>query len=83
MKTERCERLWNRHWAASDANDLGGGAPDFTREDAVLEYPQSGRAHPRAAARFSRLAPRSRTGKRFTVRRIESARATSGSLNLS
>ena len=31
----------DRHWAASDASDLEGEHQIY-REDAVLEYPQSG-----------------------------------------
>ena len=31
----------DRHWAASDANDLEGEHQIY-REDAMLEYPQSG-----------------------------------------
>ncbi|MBV9537682.1 MAG: nuclear transport factor 2 family protein [Acidisphaera sp.] len=31
----------DRHWAAADANDFDG-EHDIYREDAVLEYPQSG-----------------------------------------
>ena len=38
----------DRHWAASDANDFEAEHQIY-REDAVLEYPAIGRAHPRAA----------------------------------
>ena len=34
-----------RHWAASDANDFAMEHQIY-RGDAVLEYPQSGEAHP-------------------------------------
>jgi hypothetical protein len=58
----------NRHWAASDANDFDV-EHDIYREDAVLEYPQSGeRIRGRHNIQASRTAqPNS---KRFTVRRI-------------
>ena len=60
-----------RHWAASDANDLGA-EHDIYREDAVLEYPQSGeRIRGRRNIQASRAAqPNS---KRFKVRRIVGA----------
>jgi hypothetical protein len=56
------------HWAASDANDFDV-EHDIYREDAVLEYPQSGeRIRGRRNIQASRVAqPNS---KRFTVRRI-------------
>jgi hypothetical protein len=58
----------DRHWAASDANDLEA-EHDIYREDAVLDYPQSGeRIHGRRRIQSSRAAQPSR--KRFTVRRI-------------
>ena len=50
----------DHHWAASDANDLEKEHHIY-REDAVLEYPQSGERI-RSRGRFSRLGPRSRTG---------------------
>ncbi len=57
-----------RHWAASDANDFDV-EHDIYREDALLEYPQSGERiggrHNIAASRIAQ--PNS---KRFTVRRI-------------
>ncbi|HEY1258471.1 MAG TPA: nuclear transport factor 2 family protein [Stellaceae bacterium] len=56
------------HWAASDANDLES-EHDIYREDAVLEYPQSGeRIRGRRNIQASRTAQPNR--KRFTVRRI-------------
>src|SRR5258708_33344874 len=58
----------DRHWAASDANDLEA-EHDIYREDAVLEYPQSGeRIRGRRNILSSRAAQPNR--KRFTVRRI-------------
>jgi ketosteroid isomerase-like protein len=58
----------NRHWAASDANDFDV-EHDIYREDALLEYPQSGeRIRGRHNIQASRTAQPS--SKRFTVRRI-------------
>ena len=59
------------HWAASDANDFDV-EHDIYREDAVLDYPQSGeRIRGRRNIQASRVAqPNS---KRFTVRRIVGA----------
>ena len=58
----------NRHWAASDANDFEAEHAIY-REDAVLEYPQSGeRIRGRHNIQASRVAQPNR--KRFTVRRI-------------
>ena len=60
-----------RHWAASDANDLEA-EHDIYREDAVLEYPQSGeRICGRRKIQSSRAAQPNQ--KRFTVRRITGA----------
>jgi len=57
-----------RHWAASDAGDFAA-EHDIYREDAVLDYPQSGeRIRGRDNIRQSRYLQPSR--KRFTVRRI-------------
>ena len=58
----------DRHWAASDANAFDV-EHDIYRDDAVLEYPQSGeRLRGRHNTQASRVAqPES---KRFTVRRI-------------
>jgi hypothetical protein len=56
------------HWAASDANDFEVEHQIY-REDAVLEYPQSGeRIRGRRNIEASRAAQPSM--KRFTVRRI-------------
>jgi SnoaL-like domain len=58
----------NRHWVASDANDFEAEHAIY-REDAVLEYPQSGeRIRGRRNIQASRVAQPNR--KRFTVRRI-------------
>jgi hypothetical protein len=69
-ETEIPEAL-NRHWAASDANDFDV-EHDIYRDDALLEYPQSGeRIRGRHNIQLSRTAqPES---KRFTVRRISGA----------
>jgi len=56
------------HWAASDANDFEAEHQIY-REDAVLEYPQSGeRLRGRRNIQASRTAQPNR--KRFSVRRI-------------
>src|SRR6266702_1053247 len=56
------------HWAASDANDFEVEHQIY-REDAVLEYPQSGeRIRGRRQIQASRFAQPNQ--KRFTVRRI-------------
>src|SRR3954468_8225938 len=58
----------DRHWTASDANDLEA-EHDIYREDAVLEYPQSGeRIRGRQKIQSSRAAQPNR--KRSAVRRI-------------
>ena len=58
----------DRHWAASDANDFET-EHDIYRDDAVLEYPQSGeRIRGRRNIQASRSAQPNK--KRFTVRRI-------------
>ena len=58
----------DRHWAASDTDDFEA-EHDIYREDAVLEYPQSGeRIRGRRNIQSSRAAQPNR--KRFTVRRI-------------
>ena len=57
-----------RHWAASDANDFEA-EHDIYREDAVLDYPQSGeRIRGRGTIQKSRFVQPNK--KRFTVRRI-------------
>ena len=58
----------DRHWAASDADDFEAEHRIY-REDAVLEYPQSGeRIRGRRNIQASRTAQPNR--KRFAVRRI-------------
>ena len=58
----------DRHWAASDAGDLEA-EHEIYRDDAVLDYPQSGeRIHGRRNIQSSRAAQPNR--KRFAVRRI-------------
>ena len=58
----------NRHWAASDINDFEV-EHDIYRDDAVLEYPQSGeRIRGRRNIQASRVAQPN--AKRFKVRRI-------------
>src|SRR5580658_1253995 len=57
----------DHHWAASDANDFEAEHQIY-REDAVLDYPQSGeRIRGRQRIQLSRTAQPNR--KRFTVRR--------------
>jgi hypothetical protein len=58
----------DHHWAASDANDFEGEHQIY-REDAILEYPQSGeRIRGRIKIRASRTSQPNL--KRFSVRRI-------------
>jgi hypothetical protein len=57
-----------RHWDASDANDFEA-EHEIYREDAVLDYPQSGeRIHGRDNIRESRFVQPNK--KRFTVQRM-------------
>src|ERR1700741_4291017 len=61
----------DRHWAASDANDFES-EHEIYREDAVLDYPQSGeRIRGRRNIQSSRAAQPNQ--KRFPVRRIVGA----------
>lgn len=61
----------DRHWAASDANEFDA-EHEIYREDAVLEYPQSGeRIRGRRNIQASRMAQPN--AKRFKVRRIVGA----------
>jgi SnoaL-like domain len=71
MDETEIRQALDRHWAASDANDFDV-EHDIYREDALLEYPQSGeRIRGRRNIQASRGAqPNS---KRFTVRRIVGA----------
>jgi hypothetical protein len=68
MDGKQIREALNRHWAASDVNDFDV-EHEIYREDATLEYPQSGeRIVGRHKIQASRAAqPNS---KRFTVRRI-------------
>ena len=68
MAENEIQAALDRHWAASDVNDFDV-EHDIYRDDAVLEYPQSGeRIRGRRNIQASRAAqPNS---KRFTVRRI-------------
>ena len=60
--------LLERHWTASDAGDFDA-EHDIYREDAVLDYPQSGeRIRGRHNIRESRFVQPNR--KRFAVRRM-------------
>ena len=61
----------DRHWAASDSSDFDA-EHDIYREDALLEYPQSGeRIRGRHNIQASRAAQPN--AKRFKVRRIAGA----------
>ena len=68
MDDQSVRTALQRHWDASDASDFEA-EHDIYREDAVLEYPQSGeRIRGRRNIQESRrLQPNQ---KRFTVRRI-------------
>src|SRR5580698_3527097 len=68
MEDREMRAALDLHWAASDANDFEVEHQIY-RDDAVLEYPQSGeRIRGRRTIQASRTAQPSR--KRFTVRRI-------------
>ena len=68
MEDREIRAALDRHWAASDANDFEEEHQIY-REDAVLDYPQSGeRISGRQKIQLSRAAQPNR--KRFTVRRI-------------
>jgi hypothetical protein len=68
MADNEIREALNRHWAAADANDFDG-EHDIYRDDAVLEYPQSGeRIRGRHDIQASRAAQPN--AKRFTVRRV-------------
>jgi hypothetical protein len=68
MSEQEMRAALDRHWAASDANDFDA-EHDIYRDDAILDYPQSGeRIRGRRNIQASRVAqPNS---KRFRVRRI-------------
>ena len=61
----------DRHWAASDANHFEVEHQIY-RDDAVLEYPQSGERI-RGRQKIQGLSRRTAESKRFTVRRIVGA----------
>src|SRR6201991_5378105 len=68
MEEREIRAALERHWAASDASDFEEEHQIY-REDAILEYPQSGeRIRGRQEIQASRAAQPNR--KRFTVRRI-------------
>ncbi len=71
MEDHEVRAVLDHHWAASDANDLEAEHQIY-REDAVLDYPQSGEhIRGRQGIQASRAAQPAR--KRFTVRRIVGA----------
>ena len=71
MDEQTVRAALDRHWAASDANDFEV-EHEIYREDAVLDYPQSGeRIRSRANIEASRVAQPN--AKRFTVRRMVGA----------
>jgi hypothetical protein len=68
MSDQEIRAALDRHWAASDANDFETEHSIY-RDDAVLEYPQSGeRIRTRHNIQASRFAQPNK--KRFTVQRI-------------
>ncbi len=68
MEDREIRGALDHHWAASDADDFDGEHQIY-REDALLEYPQSGeRIRGRRNIQASRTAQPNR--KRFTIRRI-------------
>lgn len=68
MTDQQLRAALERHWAASDANDLDT-EHSLYHDDAVLEYPQSGeRIRGRRNIQITRSNQPNK--KRFTVRRI-------------
>ena len=68
VRDQEIRAALEQHWAASDANDFETEHRIY-REDAVLEYPQSGeRTRGRSNIQNQRASQPSK--KRFTVRRI-------------
>ncbi|TXN46572.1 nuclear transport factor 2 family protein [Methylobacterium sp. WL18] len=68
MNDQEIRRALDRHWAASDADDFEEEHQIY-RDDAVLEYPQSGeRISGRRNIQASRTVQPNK--KRFAVRRI-------------
>jgi hypothetical protein len=71
MEDREIRAALKHHWAASNANDFEAEHQIY-REDAVLDYPQSGeRIRGRRKIQSSRAAQPNR--KRFTIRRITGA----------
>ncbi|HEX4368351.1 MAG TPA: nuclear transport factor 2 family protein [Rhodopila sp.] len=68
MDDDKIRQALNRHWAASDTNDFET-EHDIYREDALLEYPQSGE-HIRGRQNIQASRTAQPNAKRFTVRRI-------------
>jgi hypothetical protein len=68
MTDEEIRAALNRHWAASDANDFET-EHDIYRDDAVLEYPQSGERI-RGRRNIQTTREKQPSNKRFAVRRI-------------
>ncbi|MBV9679108.1 MAG: nuclear transport factor 2 family protein [Acidobacteriaceae bacterium] len=68
MRDQQIRAALEQHWAASDANDFEAEHRIY-REDAVLEYPQSGeRIRGRLNIQITRSIQPNK--KRFTVQRI-------------
>ncbi|GJE46963.1 nuclear transport factor 2 family protein [Methylobacterium soli] len=68
MRDQEIRAALDQHWAASDASDFEAEHRIY-REDAVLDYPQSGeRIRGRQSIQASRAAQPNR--KRFAIRRI-------------
>ena len=68
MREQQIRAALDEHWAASDANEFETEHGIY-REDAVLEYPQSGeRIRGRLNIQITRSIQPNK--KRFTVRRI-------------
>jgi hypothetical protein len=68
MDDQAIRKALDQHWAASDAGDYET-EHEIYREDAVLDYPQSGeRIHGRRNIRASRAEHPAR--RRFEVRRV-------------
>ncbi len=68
MDDQTVQMALKRHWDASDANEFEA-EHDIYREDAVLDYPQSGeRIRGRRNIQESRTVQPNK--KRFTVRRV-------------
>ena len=73
MEDREIRAALDRHWAASDTSDFEAEHQIY-RDDAVLEYPQSGeRIRGRRRIQASRAAQPNR--KRFAIRRITGAGA--------